>query len=106
MTTPDPIVMTQLPYDITRNCVDIQILKRLERLKADGLIESWYNGGLTYCDPQTCKSHANDYSKNYPRIMANKNFKVPDKSGNEVILNSLPLKMISDLGYYRIKNNL
>jgi hypothetical protein len=62
------------------------------------------NGGLEYCgEPGTYDSYAYDYTSFFPRLMADKKFKIPTKAGEHKLLKKLPKRNKIEYGFYRVK---
>lgn len=64
-------------------------------------IEACPNGSLQYCEPQTCKSYASDFTSAYPGVLTTPEFMIPTKGGEEKIIRKLKTNL--KLGYYRVK---
>jgi hypothetical protein len=68
-------------------------------------IEKNNNGGLQFCDPQTCESYSYDYKNHFGTCLIDKAFYISAKCGKEIILDKMPSfdELYMGYGYLHIK---
>ena len=68
-------------------------------------IEKCHNGGLQYCQPQTCESFSYDFKSMYPSCLTQRDFFISSKGGTEIILDKMPSydDLYMGYGYIRCK---
>jgi hypothetical protein len=67
-------------------------------------METTYNAGLQYCNPQTIKSFSYDYKSHYPNCLIDRAFYISSKRGSEMIIDKIPFDdLYMGYGYIRCK---